>query len=269
MEMIDIPAGNVILGTGAQTVRWLVENTAWGKKWVEKGYFSREQPQHNLFVDQFKISKFPVTVGEYKQFIQEDGYDEILFWTKPGCQWVQTEKITEPAFWTDEQWCAAEDLPVVGVSWYEAVAYCRWLTSKTGKEINLPSEVQWERAARGDGSQIYPWGNVFDSDKCNTRSGGKNRTLSVGSYSPSGDSPFGCCEMVGNVSEWTASKFFPYPYTEGDGREDVEGSEERVTRGGSWHSPDFRARVSSRGMNDPFFRDNDLGFRIVMLVNNS
>ena len=91
----------------------------------------------------------------------------------------------------------------------------------------------------------------------------------MGSYSPRGDSPFGCCEMVGNVSEWTASKFYPYPYNERDGREDMEGSEERVTRGGSWHSPDFRARVNSRGMNDPFFRDNDLGFRIVMLVNNS
>jgi len=68
--------------------------------------------------------------------------------------------------------------------------------------------------------------------------------------------------MVGNVSEWTLSKYKPYPYDPNDGRENPEGSAERVTRGGSWHSPDFRARASSRGMNDPFFQDNDLGFRV-------
>ena len=84
----------------------------------------------------------------------------------------------------------------------------------------------------------------------------------AGRFSPAGDSPYGCTEIVGNVSEWTLTQFVPYPYEPGDGRDDPAGEVERVTRGGSWHSPVLRARTSSRGMNDSFFTDTDLGYRV-------
>jgi formylglycine-generating enzyme required for sulfatase activity len=93
------------------------------------------------------------------------------------------------------------------------------------------------------------------------RASGLQRTTPVGAYSPTGNSPFGCADVAGNVSEWTASQYRPYPYDAGDGRDDPAGEVERTTRGGSWHSPVLRARTVSRGMNDPFFTDNDLGFR--------
>ncbi len=93
------------------------------------------------------------------------------------------------------------------------------------------------------------------------RASGLGRTAPVGWFSPAGDSPYGCAEMVGTVSEWTLTRFTPYPYQAGDGRDDPQGDVERVIRGGSWHSPVLRARTSSRGMNDPFFADNDLGLR--------
>jgi formylglycine-generating enzyme required for sulfatase activity len=147
------------------------------------------------------------------------------------------------------------------VSWYEAYAYCRWLSELTGREYRLPSEAEWEKAARGGDGRLYPWGDPFDPAHCNVRASGLGRTTPVGQYSPQGDSPYGCADVAGNVSEWTASRFRPYPYDPDDGREDPAGEAERVSRGGSWHSPVLRARVVSRGMNDPWFTDDDLGFR--------
>ena len=104
-------------------------------------------------------------------------------------------------------------------------------------------------------------------NKCNTRAAGVNQTVPVGTYSPQGDSFYGCWEMAGNVSEWTSSKFMSYPYVPEDGREDLQGASERVIRGGSWHSPDIRARIAVRAMNAPSFLDNDVGFRIVTTGN--
>ena len=109
----------------------------------------------------------------------------------------------------------------------------------------------------------FPWGNAFESTRCNTREGGMKRIEAIGRHNPAGASPYGCAEMAGNVSEWTLSQYRPYPYDPRDGRDEVAGEGERVIRGGSWFKPMLRARVTARGMNDPFFSDNDVGFRIV------
>jgi iron(II)-dependent oxidoreductase len=264
MQMVDIPPGQTVIGTSQENIQSLLDTSTWAADWVHKGYFSREQPQHVVFIDAFKISKYPVMVGEFREFIHQKGYTTQQYWTRSGWDWVNANQIRKPAFWDEKIWTSQDRLPVVGVSWYEAAAFCRWLSDVEQKTFSLPTEFQWERAARGNDDRIHPWGNKFDAQRCNTRSGGKGKTTLVGSYSPGGDSRFGCCDMIGNVSEWTRSLFLPYPYREEEGNS-LEGSMERVSRGGSWHSPDFRSRVNSRGMNDPFFRDNDLGFRVVCL----
>lgn len=263
MQMVTIPSGLVVVGTGDEQANWLAAHTSWAEKWIEKGFFAREQPQHEVHVENFAISIHPVMVEYYRAFIAAGGYENGCYWTESGRLWLVENGGTEPAYWDEDRWVGDERLPVVGVSWFEAAAFCCWWGKVLGRDCRLPTEVEWEKAAGGGQERLYPWGNRFDSQKCNIRTAEINHTVPVGTYSPVGDSPYGCREMVGNVSEWVLSKFAPYPYIPGDGREDLEGTVERVTRGGSWHSPEHRARISARGMNDPWFQDNDLGFRIV------
>jgi len=260
-EMILVPAGPFTMGTGASEVDRLAGEFELAKTWVEKGYFGREQPQHRVALPAYLIGRHAVTVGQFQVFCEAGGYREQRYWTAAGWAWREQASRSQPDYWDEGTWTGDERLPVVGVSWYEAVAYCRWLSESTGREFRLPAEAEWEKAARGSDGRTFPWGDQFDAGRCNVRASGLGRTVPVGRFSPAGDSPYGCAETVGNVSEWTLTRYVPYPYDAGDGRDDPAGEAERVTRGGSWHSPVLRARTSSRGMNDPFFSDNDLGFR--------
>ncbi|MCJ7622287.1 MAG: formylglycine-generating enzyme family protein [Anaerolineaceae bacterium] len=260
-QLMHIPAGAFLMGTSDQQIEWLAQNIELAKKWKEKGFFSREQPQHTVTLPDYHIGRYPITVAEYRTFIKADGYHERRFWTKTGWTWLNVENRIQPDHCNDEKWSGDQRLPVVGVSWYEAYAYCQWLNDTTGCAYRLPTEAEWEKTARGIDGRQFPWGNQIDISRSNTRASGIERTLSVGEYSPAGDSPYGCVDMTGNVSEWTKTKFSPYPYHAGDGRNDAAGEFERTTRGGSWHSLMLRARTVSRRMNDPFFTDTDLGFR--------
>ena len=261
VKMVHIPAGPFVMGTSDEQIEWLARNTAWAGEWHAKGRFDREQPLHTVGLPDFAIGAYPVTAGEYRPFVEADGYIRRQYWTDAGWAWRVAEGRTKPGFWDDGRWTGDDHLPVVGVSWYEAYAYCQWLSKIICQAYRLPTEAEWEKAARSTDGRLHPWGDVFEGTCCNTRASGLARTTPVGQYSPAGDSPYGCADMVGNVSEWTMSQFEPYPYSAHDGRDDPAGNAERTTRGGSFHSPDFRARTASRGMNDPFFTDNDLGFR--------
>jgi formylglycine-generating enzyme required for sulfatase activity len=260
-EMVHVPAGPFWMGTSDQQMDWLARHSDLAKKWTEKGHFDREQPEHTVALPDYHIGKHPVTVGEYRAFVDAGGYLHRRYWTDAGWAWRQAGGRTAPDLWSDEKWTGDDRLPVVGVSWYEAYAYCQCLSEATGRHYRLPTEAEWEKAARGPDGRIYPWGDAFDASRCNAQVSGPERTTPVGQYHPAGDSPYGCVDVAGNVSEWTISQFRPYPYDAHDGRENPLGGVERVTRGGSWHSPMLRVRVTSRGYNDPWFTDNDVGFR--------
>lgn len=176
----------------------------------------------------------------------------------------------QPAFWEDERY-GRPNHPVVGVTWYEADAYCTWLTvqlKSTGSladdlAVRLPTEVEWEYSARGPKGHRYPWGRKWTPTHANTRDGQILEPTPVGAYAQ-GLSVFGCADMSGNVWEWTHSLHRAYPYVPADGREDPEDSGYRVVRGSSWIDPQSYARSAYRGRHPPDFFDYDQGFRVVI-----
>jgi formylglycine-generating enzyme required for sulfatase activity len=261
--MVAIPAGGFLMGISDRQIDRLVKRDEGAKRWRGKGRFGREQPQHAVELPGYQIGKYPVTVGEYRAFVATGGYQDSRHWTEAGWAWRISVDRLQPAHW-GEMWAGDDGLPVVGVSWYEAMAYCRWLSEARGKGYRLPSEAEWEKAARGTAGWLYPWGDEFDGGRCNTRETGLERTEPVGRRSPAGESPYGVAEMAGNASDWTLSQYRRYPYDRNDGREETEGAVERVIRGGSWFKPALRARTVARGMNDPLFADTDVGFRCVL-----
>jgi formylglycine-generating enzyme required for sulfatase activity len=153
----------------------------------------------------------------------------------------QFAKFVEEAaykFGWEKNWKKKANHPVVKVSWSEAMAYGRWLNEALHGEIKdlqlrLPTEAEWEKAARGEYGNEWPWGNEFDPHKCNSSERRQGGTTPVGAYSPQGDSPYGAADMAGNVWEWCHSLYQPYPYMVDDGREsENENAGDRVLRGG-------------------------------------
>ena len=152
----------------------------------------------------------------------------------------------------------------MGVSWYEAAAYANWLSKKTGKIYCLPTEAQWEKAARGTGGREYPWGNEFDKNLCNSEECGLNRTSPVGIFTK-GESPYGCMDMAGNVLEW-CSDWFEEDYYKKSPKKNPRGPGNgslRVLRGGCWFFDARDCRTAFRGGFLPADRDYDVGFRLL------
>ena len=217
-EMIYIPGGSFQMGNNGS----------------EPYSYPDELPQHSVYLSGYWIGKYEVTRGEYRAFMKATGRPAPRYWDA-----VQTWQ-------TGQTFTQTENHPVVGVTWDDAQAYCAWAGGR------LPTEAEWEKAARWTGiySNVYPWGNTWDAEKCNNYSdynfagGGYGRfeTSPVGSY-PSGSSPYGCQDMAGNVWEWCADWYKSYPgstspfdYTDSD----------RVLRGGSWNNSDSYYRTASR-----------------------
>lgn len=228
----------------------------------KKGAYDDEKPGRKIFLDEFMIGKYPVTNQEYKKFVDDHGYRNKDYWTEEGWKRKQKEKINEPRFWHDRKWNGA-NFPIIGISWYEACAYAKWLSQKTGDSYRLPTEAEWEKAARGTDDRVYPWGNDFDKSKCNSRETGLGRTSPVGIF-PQGESPFGCFDMAGNVWEW-CSDWFGEEYYKKSPAKNPKGpsiGSYRVFRGGSWYLPSGRCRASYRYAYHPSFRDSILGFRL-------
>jgi len=232
----DVPAGAFLMGSDPAH---------------DKQLFDNEKPQHWVTLPAFALARYPVTVAEYACFIHagrkepKDTYGD-LEWQK---------QLKRP------------DHPVTFISWDDAVAYADWLTKHTGQSWRLPSEAEWEKAARWDPNtrtaRLYPWGDTFDKKRCNTFESGKGTTIPVDSY-PSGASPCGAQEMAGNVWEWTSSVLKSYPYSQSDGRIATNPTESRALRGGSWLNFARVARTACRFVYPPDFVSGFVGFRLVL-----
>jgi formylglycine-generating enzyme required for sulfatase activity len=253
---VDVPAGEFWMGTQEEKIPALMDRLGGQREWYE-----REVPQHQVMMPVFKIAQVPITNAQYQLFVEA---------TDHGL----------PPHWEDGRPPKGlEGHPVVNVTWHDAMAYCHWLSEVTGKPVTLPSEAEWEKAARGARDRReYPWGDEWDETKCNTDELGLGGTTPVGIF-PEGVSPYGCLDMAGNVWEWTRSLWgrwieeetkaelqFPYPYVATDGRENTEADDEilRVLRGGSWHVSRRDARCACRFWAHPHFRGDSIGFRVVV-----
>ncbi len=230
MEFVRIPAGEFLMGSDPQ---------------VDKAAQDLEQRQHGVYLPEYSIGKYPVTAGQYAVFARATRREVA------GQQ-------------------GGPDHPVVNVTWDDAQVFCRWLSQRSDLAVRLPSEAEWEKAARGTDGRIYPWGDEPPSEeRCNFGDSVK-ATTPVGTY-PAGASPYGILDMAGNVWEWTNTLWHPsgertsfrYPYNARDGREDLSASGLRVLRGGAFLVDAGYVRCACRYWFDPVFRDRYVGFRVV------
>jgi serine/threonine protein kinase/nucleoside phosphorylase len=223
---------------------------------------SREAPPRTVSLRDFEIGHVPVTTSQYAAFIDSGGYQQQRWWSEAGWGWRQGKFMlwgrvdcTQPEAWHRQRERA--DHPVTGVTWYEAEAYCRWLAAQKRLALRLPTEEEWEKAARGGDGRLWPWGDDFDPRRANTYDFGALDTLPVGHVA--GDvSPYGAHDMGGNVQEWTATVYQPLPgeaFAQGD---------LRVARGGSWNDTAFGARAAFRHVYPPSYYFPFLGFRLVV-----
>ncbi len=215
-------------------------------------------------VSDFWLDLMPVTNAMYTQFVNAGGYTRPEFWSTVGWKWVLENQRHGPHDYED---FTDPGQPRVGVTWFEAYAYCRWRGGR------LPTEAEWEWAARGPDNRMYPWGNEWDASHvvCRDNSGGK--TAFVDAHTRlNGASWVGAVDLSGNVYEWTSSLGWSYPYNPGDGRETPEDAQNgpdhsaatdsaRALRGGSWNAGEWDLPANSRIRFDPATETNDAGFR--------
>jgi formylglycine-generating enzyme required for sulfatase activity len=303
---VAVPTGDYVLGSSdEQVARW---NEAAGGN-----YYDDEKPQHRVSLQQYYMGRFPVTNAQFARFVQTQGYSVERFWTPQGLDWrrgqykpdlsfIQDENLREqyrqwvegrteraqPYYWKNNHWNIPNH-PVVGVTWFEAMAYCAWLEEQLragGLSVQvwqndhletvtfdgntwrarLPTEAEWEAAARGQMGNEWPWGNTFDNKLANTSESEIGQTTAVGQY-PDGASPYGVMDMAGNVWEWCHSLYKDYPYRADDGRENVSSGDPRVVRGGAWYADRGFARCAFRRGSDPDSCYSDVGFRVVLSPN--
>ncbi|MGR3176809.1 MAG: formylglycine-generating enzyme family protein [Candidatus Anammoxibacter sp.] len=227
--------------------------------------------EHNVFLDSYYIDKYEVTNGMYNKFMQAGGYSKAKFWTKEGWQWRVENNITEPNWWLEDKTSNYKgspdypDHPVTGLSWYEAMAYATWA------DKSLPTEAQWEKAARGvETGNIYPWGN--DEPDCQLANFcvGRhdfcvNSTSTVGAFEK-GKSPYGVYDMSGNVWEWCKDWYSVdfYKISPSENPECTEAGAKKLLRGGSWVNVKEFINSTFRQKAKPGLRNYFNGFRCVV-----
>jgi len=210
-------------------------------------------------VKPFYMAQYPITNDQFTLFIQASGYDKEEYWFNEGWQNRQENKWTEPLYWKNSKWNGANQ-PVLGVSWYECMAFCNWLQAfltarhDLSLTISLPTEQQWQHAAQGDTTRPYPWGELV-YDRANTKESQIGSTTQVNNY-PDGISPYNIYDMSGNIWEWCKTDVNTgSQYTESV-------NNKRAVRGGSFLELLETCRVDSRKAYFPDHRSDPYGFRI-------
>lgn len=260
--LITVPAGSFLMGT-PDTERSLLAKRYGGTR----ESYAEESPQHTVFVPAFAMAQVPVTNALYASFQAATG-------------------AHKPITWGAQLSCELWDHPVVDVSWHDAQLFCAWISAETGRSWRLPTESEWEKAARGTDRRVFPWGNAFDPTRCNVKESELGSSTPVARY-PTGASPYGIWDMAGNAWEWTQSLQSPYPYAAHDGRNaSAPGTKPRVSRflqrvfrthwrhtpptletrrilrGGCYANPEGFARCACRLRLAPERRTPFLGFRL-------
>jgi len=224
---------------------------------------SNEQPVHTVYLDGYWMMRTEVMNEQFGKFIDADGYTIERYWTVEGWKWRTGANLSLPRYWDDSQYNGAEQ-PVVGVSWYEAVAYANWLAEYTGLALRLPTEAEWEKAARGTDGRVYPWGNAEPTERLLNFNNTVGRPVAVGSY-PEGVSPYGALDMAGNVWEWVGD-WYAGDYYVNSPKENPQGpgaGEYRVLRGGSFSFNLYNTRCAYRNWFGPGYGLTDFGFRLL------
>jgi formylglycine-generating enzyme required for sulfatase activity len=237
-----IPSGNFYFGSASE----------------DRYALMHEKPQRELWLYEFQISRYPITQVQFSPFLKS-GYEDSKYWTEDGWEWKLSQGLRHPKVMD------LPNAPCVDVNWYEAVAYCCWLTEKfreagvIGNEIglDLPTEPEWERAARGDDQRIFPWGNQFSSQNCNMNETGIGGICPVGVF-PGGASPFGVEDMSGNTWEWCKSAWQRYHL------QDSPIGAARALRGGAYNNGRREMRCASRHRLSPDGIIYPVGFRVVL-----
>lgn len=251
--LIDIPAGPFVMGSNQdeRETAYRLDEAAYGHSVTrQNGWYDREQ-QRTVVLDAYSIQNVPVTNAAYAQFLTDTGHPPPnvtqTVWDAYGL--IHPYTRAQPYMWASSNPPPDRlDHPVVMVSYEDALAYARWFSSKTGAVWRLPTEAEWEKAARGTDGRYFPWGNQFDPDKLNSHDAGPFATVPVGMF-PDGASPYGLLDAAGQVFEWTATK----------------ASETRhIVKGGSWDDRGCGVcRPAARHSRPDTIKHILVGFRLV------
>ena len=266
--MITIPAGEFVMGiTANQAERIVADLFAEGAD-ISPYLFYKEVPEHTVKVESFGISKLETTNQEFKEFVDSGGYQDRELWKEllsirdlntdlEG--WERIGLFTDrtgkagPATWTDGTFAEGKgEFPVEGVSWFEANAYCRW------RKGRLPKEAEWEYAARGTDGRMFAWGN--NKDLISKPEAGKTNEVKAAGSTPHDVSPFAVMDLSGNVSEWVADVWHPYPDSPIGELKKVDESY-GITRGGNYLVTAAQYRVTYRQREARLTRSIGTGFR--------
>ena len=220
LQMIKIPEGEFKMGGGG--------STRWGGQIINN-------PRREVYLPEFLIGKYPVTNLQYAKFVEDSGYHAPKHWENGNVPQGQ------------------ELFPVTNVNWWAANAFCEWLSNETGKSFRLPTDEEWEKAARGTDGRTYPWGNRFDTSYTNTIESGIQELTPVNKYFPWGKSFYGCLDMVGNASEWV--------FDEIEFEDQQEFVNYHIIRGAGYRSKSYYAKCTTRGFSEKRNQSYGIGFR--------
>ncbi|MCP4268549.1 MAG: SUMF1/EgtB/PvdO family nonheme iron enzyme [Candidatus Brocadiaceae bacterium] len=269
LEVIEEADEPKALMEAGETLGWLGDPRDL-KKFVKvsRGEYKlrEDKDRDKVEIEQFEIGKYLVTNSWFEEFIKDDGYKNRKYWSEEGIRWLIYNKVICPRHWNDRKW-KCPNSPVVGVSWYEAYAFTRWLTIelKDSYEYRLPDEYEWEVVSAGPEGKKYPWGDKWDKKKCNNIEVGILKTSSVGVFRE-GNTPEEISDLSGNVWEWTTSSYYSRKNLndfmfDKDRALKGENRELPVLRGGSWDINSFWCRGAYRHRVEPNVGGNDIGFR--------